>query len=215
MKKISPKKEIKKGVEYLLRGKVVCGICGHNLDRKNKRPVYTCDYRITEEKLSCNDIRVFEDDIELAIFQMIKKQAEIILALKNSSSVLDAEIKDFDFSKVTEFEKQIKFLENKKISLYESYLREEISLADYKEEKTFCDEKLLEVRNIYEVQKSKEEQVKSVLNINSKVTNIAKDILKGNKLTPELVDVLISKVFVFPNNRIEIEWKFEDFMKIS
>ncbi len=207
MKKITPKKAIGKGPKYLLRSKVACGVCKHNLDRRNKKAIYTCGYNLEQDNFYCNDIKVFEEDIENIIFAMIKKQAETILNT-------NVEVEKIDYSVLSEYEKEIDFLKNKKVSLYESFLRNEISIDEYKNNKTICDEKLVELKNIYDIQKTRANTFEELSTIGQKNTEFAEEVVSQNKLTEKLVDVLIDKVFVFPDNKIEVRWKSKDFMKI-
>ncbi len=212
MVKKTPKKGIRKGPKYLLRGKVACGVCRHNLDRRNKKPVYSCGYNQYQNDLYCKDIRVLEEDIERIIFTMIKKQAKVILN-SNIKDKTGAEIENADFSVLSEYEKEMEFLKNKKISLYESFLRKEISIDEYKNSKTACDEKLVEIKNVYEVQKARAGKYKELSETGEKLTELAEEVISQNKLTEKLVDVLIDKVFVFPDNKIEVRWNVKDFMK--
>ncbi len=210
MKKLTPKKEIREGPKYLLKSKIACGVCRHNLYRRNKNPIFVCVYDLEQDNIYCKNIRVFEEDIENIIFTMIKKQAKIIL-----DTDIDFNNDCIDFIKISEYEKEIAYIEDKKISLYERYLRKELNLIDYKTQKVDCDEKLLELKNIYDMQKSKASKFDEILNTNEKMTTIALEVVNHDKLTEKLVDLLVDKVFVFPDNKIEIRWKVEDFIKIK
>ena len=44
-----------------------------------------------------------------------------------------------------------------------------------------------------------------------KTLQTAKTVKKENTLTQALADMLIDKVYVYPDNRLEIEWKIKDF----
>ena len=61
-----------------------------------------------------------------------------------------------------------------------------------------------------EKQKS-EEQNRLKIENRTKIVQTAKTIKKENTLTQALADVLIEKVCVYPDNRLEIEWKIKDF----
>ena len=110
----------------------------------------------------------------------------------------------------TEYEKQIEALEDSMQSLFEQYIMGGIDVATYKSEKAACDAAILKAKNAYaaiaaQAKKKKEEQ-----NRQSSRTEVAKAITNAEGLTPELVNLLIEKVYVFPDKRIEIAYKVQD-----
>ena len=42
-------------------------------------------------------------------------------------------------------------------------------------------------------------------------TKLAQEVVETGKLTAELVDSLIDKVYIYPGNRVEILWNMQDF----
>ena len=86
----------------------------------------------------------------------------------------------------------------------------EIDVATYKSEKAACDAVILKAKNAYaaiaaQAKKKKEEQ-----NRQSSRTEIANAITDAESLTPELVNLLVEKVYVFPDKRIEVAYKVQD-----
>ena len=97
-----------------------------------------------------------------------------------------------------------------KQSLFEQYVMGEIDVETYKSEKAACDADILKAKNAYaaiaaQAKKKQEEQARQ-----SSRTEIAKAITDAECLTPELVNLLIEKVYVFPDKRIEIAYKVQD-----
>lgn len=45
----------------------------------------------------------------------------------------------------------------------------------------------------------------------TKIIRTAKAVKKETTLTQALADMLIEKVCIYPDNRLEIEWKIKDF----
>ncbi len=63
-----------------LRGKVICGCCGHVLTRtSNKNPYYICRHSQVGEQLPCHGLKIRADDLEKAIFDSLKHQMNICL----------------------------------------------------------------------------------------------------------------------------------------
>ena len=79
-----------------------------------------------------------------------------------------------------------------------------------KSEKAAYDTAIHKAKNAYaaiaaQAKKEQDEQARQ-----SSRTEIAKAITNAEGLTPELVNLLIEKVYVFPDKRIEIAYKVQD-----
>ena len=197
----------KKQRDYLLKGIVFCGCCDHALSYvANKRPYFACRRSQAAENGPCHDLKVAAEELEQVIFQTIKAQLEAVLSIRTDGSIcLDTVV-----AERTEYEKQIEALEDSKQSLFEQYIMGEIDVETYKSEKAACDAAILKAKNAYaaiaaQAKKKKEEQ-----NRQSSRTEVAKAITDAECLTPELVSLLIDKVYVFPGKRIEIAYKVND-----
>lgn len=97
-----------------------------------------------------------------------------------------------------------------KQALFERYLLGQIDLDTYKSEKAAYDAEILKVKNSYaavtaQAKLKREEQARQ-----SSRQEIAHSITEADVLTSELTDLLIEKVYVFPDNRIEIVYKVHD-----
>lgn len=193
--------------DYLLKGIVFCGCCDHALSYvSNKRPYFVCRRSQAAENGPCHDLKVDALELEQAIFQTIKAQLEAVLSIRKDGSIsLDTVV-----AERTEYEKQIEALEDSKQSLFEQYIMGEIDVGNYKSQKASYDAAILKAKNAHaaiaaQAKKKKEEQ-----NRQSSRTEIAKAITDAEGLTPELVSLLIEKVYIFPDKRIEIAYKVND-----
>ena len=106
--------------------------------------------------------------------------------------------------------KQLEVLKDQKQALFERYLLGQIELDTYKSEKAVYDAEILKVKNAYaavtaQAKLKREEQARQ-----SSRQEIAHSIAEADVLTSELTDLLIEKVYVFPDNRIEIVYKVHD-----
>ena len=113
-------------------------------------------------------------------------------------------------AKCSEYGKQLEALKDEKQALFERYLLGQIELDTYKSEKAVYDAEILKVKNAYaavtaQAKLKREEQARQ-----SSRQNIAHSIAEADVLTSELTDLLIEKVYVFPDNRIEIVYKIHD-----
>ena len=151
-------------------------------------------------------MKINAEELEQVIFQTLKVQLEAVLSICAEGGIC----LDIVTAERTEYEKQIETLENSKQSMFEQYVMGEIDVATYKSEKATCDTAILKIKNAYaaiaaQAKKKQEEQVRQ-----SSRTEIAKALTDTNGLTPELVHLLIEKVYVFPDKRIEIAYKIQD-----
>ena len=106
--------------------------------------------------------------------------------------------------------KQLEVLKDQKQALFERYLLGQIELDAYKSRKAVYDAEILKVKNAYaavtaQAKLKREEQARQ-----SNRQEIAHSIAAADVLTSELTDLLIEKVYVFPDNRIEIVYKVHD-----
>ena len=102
---------------------------------------------------------------------------------------------------LADIEKQITACQKKKQRLYEQLLTAEITLDEYKQLKIELDTKTENYRIQYDKFRKSEE----------KIIQTVKAVKKETALTQALADMLIEKVCVYPDNRLEIVWKIKDF----
>ena len=156
--------------------------------------------------LTLNRTGLDDAGLEEAVLLTLKKQLEILLPVHKDGTIhLEATA-----AKCSEYEKQMEVLKDQKQALFERYLLGQIELDTYKSEKAVYDTEILKVKNAYaavtaQAKLKREEQARQ-----SSRQEIAHSIEEADALTSELTDLLIEKVYVFPDNRIEIVYKVHD-----
>lgn len=88
---------------------------------------------------------------------------------------------------------------------------DEISEELFKSEKKLCDDQLLKAKNAYAEITALATQQQEEKEQNSSRQAAANTVLNADTLTPEIIDLLIDRVTVFPDKRIEITYKIQDF----
>ena len=101
-------------------------------------------------------------------------------------------------------------IEDYKRALYERYLMGEIDLNTYKAEKTACDELLLKTKNAYAAVLAQAKQKQDEQARQDSRMEASKAIFDADTLTTELAELLIDRVLVYPDKRIEIAYKIQD-----
>ena len=97
-----------------------------------------------------------------------------------------------------------------KRALYERYLMGEIDLNTYKAEKAACDELLLKTKNAYAAVLAQAKQKQDEQARQDSRKEASKAIFDADTLTTELAELLIDRVLVYPDKRIEIAYKIQD-----
>ncbi len=203
-------KSIKKQVkQYPLRGKIICGTCRHFMQRTaTKNPAFICRYTRLNEDFSCHGLTILESELESLIYEILLKQAQIILNLDGLSSAGTLNIQT---AEQEEYNRQIQNCQDKKRLLYERLLLKEIELEEYKDQKALIDRELNRLKQCCSALRMQMEQYKRNNESQTEQKELAEDISRANGLTAGLVDRLIDKVYIYPGNRVEIIWKVKNF----
>lgn len=143
------------------------------------------------------------------LFDILSKQAQIILS---ADSLNDIDKMSLCSEQQAEHIKLINKCQDNKRILYEQYVMKKIGDIQYKNMKVELDEKLSQLNHTFADLSAKSAKVKANYEEKSKVNEIASDISEKSGLAQAIVDLLIDKVYVYPDNRIEIFWKVTDFL---
>lgn len=204
------KRVVENGPRYPLRGKVFCGCCSHALTRtETKNHSFFCRYTKVDETAACHEMKISEAKLEELIYQVIEKQAQIIL---NVSALSDVGQIDIHVAEQTEYERRIECCMEQKRILYERLVLREINLEDYKSQKAGIDADLSHWKSIYTTLAARINQMRMDATAQSKRLELALEITSADGLTAALVEKLIAQVKVYPGNQLEIDWKIKDFL---
>ena len=200
--------------DHILKRKVRCGVCGHIMARsKAKNAAYLCETPRVTDAWSCSLEPVLESDILELVTEGLRIQAETAVemsqiweelhrrkkkdrnALRKAMTALQAE--------QTRQEREIS-------SLYESLIMGEISTEKYLADKAVLTQ-------------AKEKTAERIASLEAEMNNMNQDGGLDNQfieafkkysdvewLSGEMVSEVLDSVLVYPDNRIEIVWKFQD-----
>lgn len=196
---------------YPLKHKVFCGCCNHSMSRRNKISRYVCETISYHTKPHpCFDTEIKEEELHNTLFQIITKQAQLIL---NIDDVSELDRLQLHTEQTIEMQNQIEEIKLKKQRLYERLLMREIELPEYQSEKEKYNELLQAIQPLYDKALKETERMKIDAKTRSQTVQLAKDIVKENTLTQALSDMLIDKVTIYPEKRVEVSWKIQDFCR--
>ena len=197
--------------DYTLRAKVACGCCRHAMQlTPRKIPAFVCSYTKVDETAECHRLEIGEQELENLLYEIITKQAQVIMNIDrldaSSGLMLRAE-------QQSAYKRQIEKLREDKCVLYERYVLKELDADAYKSEKAVIDTELAQLTRALDTLNAEAAALSAAKASDDELRKIAGMTLADNKLTRPLVDMLINKVYIYPGNRIEIEWKVADFAK--
>ncbi len=158
-------------------------------------------------------MRILETELENLIYEILLKQAGIIINLDSLSVTGNL---DVQLAEQTEYQNLIRQCQTEKRLLYERYLLKEIDKDSYLEQKSVCDKELNRLKQAHSALSAEINQKQMDNDTKLQLKSIASDITETEGLTETLVNVLIERISVFPDSQIKIEWKTKDFcMEIS
>ena len=199
----------KKARAYPLRSKVFCGCCGHAMPRRaTKTATFFCRYTLVNEAADCHGLTVTEAELEGMLYEILSKQAQVILNVVN---LANAGRLDVQLARQAEYDKRIEGCLDQKRVLYEQLILKQITMEDYKSQKAAVDSELDRLREIHSNLKVRTSQMEMDEKAKSARTELAREVVGAGGLTAGLADTLIDRVYVYPNNQVEIVWKMKDF----
>ena len=191
---------------YLLRGKVICGCCKHALHLANGTS-YRCRFSSTIPSLDCYNIHIREKELNQLVYELLCKQFQVAFGV---DSLADLRKVDTVTLRQADFDRQIFELQEEKRKLYESLVSGGIPLPKYKEQKEQISERLLEVQNTKAVVMARLEAEQEERQHQRQQMDISRMLTESDGLTSELVDLLIDKIYVYPDKRVDVEFKIRD-----
>jgi hypothetical protein len=195
--------------DNLLSGNIVkCGCCGYALsyDEGSNSAVYRCHHTLADTSAECNRLKVGVAELDEVVLTIIRKQAEVVL---NSDDLSALRIIGTDGRQAADYDKEINLCLEQRQQAYERFILNEIDRDTYQSLRAECAGQLEKLNG----QKALFKQIERDRQSSIQTADIAKHALSGSVTPREIVKTLFERVFVFPDKRIEVLWKFADFAK--
>jgi len=201
---------VKKNINlYPLKGKVFCGCCKHAMSRSaNKTHIFSCRHSQSNENAPCHGLKIPEAELESTLYEILSRQAQIILNLEDLS---DVDMLEIQSAKQAEYAKQIAAYNDRKRVLYERLILQEIDTKEYLGLKADIDSELDRLNQVHSALAKQTAQMLMDNKTKQVRKKLAQKISDSRGLTQELADALVERVNIYPGNRIEVEWKIKDF----
>lgn len=192
-----------------LKGKVACGCCNHAMLLSNtKNAKFQCKFSRIAADAECHKLSVSAQELIEMVYEVIAKQVQIILNIDDLNEIGNL---DKRMAQQAEIGKLIALCLEEKRKLYERLVLGEIDVADYKVGKTSADAELDRLNRANAILISENVKLSADKAANDELRSAAESASNENSLTRQLADLLISKVYVYPGDRVEIAWKVSGF----
>ena len=200
------KKAPRKTSVYPLQGLVRCGNCRRAMRRRiwNNKAYFTCMNSMQDSDTECAVGEHYaENELERVAFNTIKQVIQLV-EQEHIQKKQAAEKCKSAMDKVKRLQSQAEQLKATKLRLYEKYAADEISREAYLKAKAELDGKLAE--NEREVKEAMLDSPKS--EVDAHLIEAYNSYKSVENLTYDLAHAFIKGIYVYPEDKVEIEWKF-------
>lgn len=207
-------KRLKGSGTSAIKGFVKCGGCKHNMNRRNrKNATYFCRHYYEVKAPGCCGENIREDDLIEAVKNAVIRQAALAAGIRELLSLHDDVMNQQGRQREREqkqIQSKLQKCREESFSSYERYKNGEISGKEFQELR----QKNLSLQEEYRLwleqcEKDGEDFPLETLKL--------PPLLEGKEeltvLSREVVEQLVSAIYVYGKNRVEIVFKFKDEMK--
>ncbi len=196
--------------DYVLKGKVFCGCCRHAMQWiPRKTPAFVCRISKVNPEAECYGLEIGEQELETLLYEIISAQARAILG---GGGLTDNTEYSIQPEELKNNEERLSALHADKRTLYERMVLGEIDAGSYQQGKTDIDAAIARLQTSGELLKARIRQAGAVRDEAAAVNTIAARAAEVGRLTRPLAEMLIDKVYIYPDNRVEVQWKVAAFM---
>ncbi len=201
-----------KNAPHIFRNKIKCGTCGFAMVRIKRKEGFSFVCK-TKEKTKTHDCfsgKILESDLEDIIIFSIREYVDVLMDSDNliimnerNNSLLNLQ------NKYDTLIKSINSLEKSIVDDYTKYISNKIDRDKYIYSKENLNAKLTKAKQDTETCL---EQINSIKKGEDKINDkilLNRNLEIFNKLSREILDAFVDKIFVFEDKNIEIAWKFE------
>lgn len=214
------KKPDRKVRQYPLRGLVYCPNCKRAMTRRKLRNsgyFYTCHHSTHDKDTECAIGEKYDEaELERVIFNAIGQYVALAekQAVQNRKVGKDGKNAiDECASRIRALQPQAEQLKGVKLRWYEKYTAGDITREEYLKAKSETDEKIAEADEAIRKAHDRMQQLDSERSCSDdKLEAVCGEHSKTEKLTYELAHAFIKAIYVHSDNRIDLEWKFNDFI---
>lgn len=155
---------------------------------------------------------IFEDEILSVIITSLKSQADVLINKKKLllCSLSDKNRTEQQKAEIKSLKQYIEKNQNFLGGLYESLVNNIITTDEYQNMRKDYGDKISEaVKKIHDIE-AQQAELEKQYNHYCDLSDAAADIIQNNKLTKELIDKLVDKIFIYKGKCVEIIFSFNN-----
>ena len=184
-----------------LKGKVFCGSCNHAMTLSiTKNAAFHCQFTRAAPDTACHRLKFSEADLSDMILDIIRRQQVLNSSDNGNMKVLRSHPEQ-------EYEHLISKCRNEKQRLYERFVCGEISAEEHNSAKALQDKEIERLNQGCSALKKAAVARKT----DKQSRELIDAAFRENTLTHDLVDLLVDRVNIFPDDRITVIWKIPEF----
>ncbi len=190
-----------------------CGCCGRALFNAHYGTVF-CKQRSFKTDSDCKDIEICKHDADVAVLAAVKKEAELYLdrnRLSRQAVKRNASLSVSD--RISAIVKSMEAAQKGWFALYDRYADGKLEREFFLNEKKKYDADMERMEEELAALKQTQEVEECVQGGSKKKADQAMLFLEEDELTEDMKEKLIEKVVVYPGNRIEIVWRFKEYLE--
>lgn len=197
---------IRQNHNYPLKGLVRCGNCKRAMVRRNG--YFCCAYSVS---VGCAVNEHYnESELENTVFKAIGQFVSKVRTAGGRGMCV--KYPERSRSKIKAQQSRAEQIKNSKLNLYNKYSEGAISKDEYLRRKADYDQQLVEVEKNVLLEEDQINKLESEhMSLTMEAGTLYESFNKSEGLTPELARTFLKAVYVHPGQRVELEWKFEDF----
>lgn len=165
-----------------------------------------CRHSLVDENSPCHGLKILTKDVLYTLYCTLIQQLNVADALTEEGVVV---IPQQDAAKDC-FDDQIEQLMEDKRCLYERLVAGEIDAEQYQIDKRACDELLSKIKNARAAATARASDDAKAQEKRQQRKRVRDLLIAEGNISPEVIDLLFEKVLVYPEQRIEIEYKIRD-----
>ena len=131
----------------------------------------------------------------------------------NLDNLANAGLLDVRLAEQADCVQRVESYKAQKRALYERFILREIDQAEYMERKAEIDKELRQLEQACSALDTQTAQMRMDADTKKAGRKLAQEIVGAGGLTVGLADTLIERVYVYPDNQLDVAWKVKDFCR--
>lgn len=224
-KKWADSKQVRDKIVNLFVKRIYCGDCGKRMrfikgnnalrDKNFYYTNYVCGGYVDSGHRNCTRHGIRYQDVVDAVFSAMKVQMEFALDQERMMQKLRGTAKERNLidqyvAKVNYLTQELKKVNSRRESLFESFADGILDEADYQYAKKSYDDEYAGLEKQLTEAKRKKKELDGVLTANNEWLQAMHKVENAAELDQDLVNALVKKVLVYEDNRVEVEFKYKD-----